>query len=83
MIVNVQLRDEEAPKASLEANWFSASSVLRVYGQYLSLDKDHNGMLSPDELTRFAYYAILTPSESHNLHAPFLHSTFNLIYTNA
>jgi len=35
-----------------ESNWFSAPSALRVYGQYLNLDKDHNGMLSREELSR-------------------------------
>lgn len=55
----VQLRDEDASKASLEANWFSASSVLRVYGQYLALDRDHNGMLSPAELARCAARPLL------------------------
>ena len=36
-----------------EANWFSAPSALRIYGQYLNLDLDHNGMLSQQELARF------------------------------
>ena len=36
-----------------EQNWFSAPSALRVYGQYLNLDTDHNGMLSMEELSRF------------------------------
>jgi len=36
-----------------ESNWFSAPSALRVYGQYLNLDKDHNGMLSKEELSRY------------------------------
>ena len=101
----MQLRDEELTKESQEANWFSAPSSLRVYGekylttllsvrvqagesasilnvhvynihvcritcmmcsaslslslsprvasgQYLSLDADHNGMLSRDEIAR-------------------------------
>lgn len=33
-----------------ELNWFSATSALTVYGHYLNLDKDHNGMLSKKEL---------------------------------
>jgi len=49
----VQLRDEELPKDVQESNWFSAPSALRVYGQYLNLDKDHNGMLSKEELSRY------------------------------
>ncbi|XP_013414957.1 serine/threonine-protein phosphatase 2A regulatory subunit B'' subunit gamma isoform X2 [Lingula anatina] len=48
-----QLRDEELSKEMQESNWFSAPSALRVYGQYLNLDKDHNGMLSKEELARY------------------------------
>ena len=40
-----------------ESNWFSAPSALRVYGQYLNLDKDHNGMLSKEELARLVQQA--------------------------
>ncbi len=47
-----QLRDEDLSKDMQESNWFSAPSALRVYGQYLNLDKDHNGMLSKEELAR-------------------------------
>ncbi|XP_065200638.1 serine/threonine-protein phosphatase 2A regulatory subunit B'' subunit gamma-like isoform X2 [Planococcus citri] len=46
----IELRDEELSKESQVNNWFSASSALRVYGDYLNLDKDHNGMLSKEEL---------------------------------
>nr|CAB3265107.1 serine/threonine-protein phosphatase 2A regulatory subunit B'' subunit gamma [Phallusia mammillata] len=49
----LELRDEELSKEVQEANWFSAPSALRVYGQYLNLDKDHNGMLSKEELSRY------------------------------
>jgi len=49
----LELRDNELPKDLQEANWFSAPSALRIYGQYLNLDLDHNGMLSPSELARF------------------------------
>jgi len=49
----LELRDQELPKELQEANWFSAPSALRVYGQYLTLDTDHNGMLSMDELGRY------------------------------
>jgi len=41
-----------------ESNWFSAPSALRVYGQYLNLDKDHNGMLSKEELSRYINVAV-------------------------
>lgn len=46
----MKLRDEEAPKDAQETNWFSAPSALSIYGHYLNLDKDHNGMLSKSEL---------------------------------
>ncbi|KAI4904492.1 hypothetical protein NFI96_018922 [Prochilodus magdalenae] len=49
----LELRDEDLSKESQESNWFSAPSALRVYGQYLNLDKDHNGMLSKEELSRY------------------------------
>jgi len=49
----LELRDQELPKELQEANWFSAPSALRVYGQYLNLDTDHNGMLSMEELGRY------------------------------
>ncbi|KAK3093581.1 hypothetical protein FSP39_017691, partial [Pinctada imbricata] len=49
----LELRDEELSKEMQESNWFSAPSALRVYGQYLNLDKDHNGMLSKEELARY------------------------------
>ncbi|XP_023225429.1 serine/threonine-protein phosphatase 2A regulatory subunit B'' subunit gamma-like isoform X3 [Centruroides sculpturatus] len=49
----LELRDEELPKDAQQSNWFSAPSALRVYGQYLNLDKDHNGMLSKEELSRY------------------------------
>ncbi|XP_077284170.1 serine/threonine-protein phosphatase 2A regulatory subunit B'' subunit gamma-like [Arctopsyche grandis] len=46
----LELREEDLLKEAQEKNWFSAPSALRVYGQYLNLDRDHNGMLSLDEL---------------------------------
>ena len=49
----LELRDNELPKDLQEANWFSAPSALRIYGQYLNLDLDHNGMLSQTELARY------------------------------
>lgn len=49
----LELRDEDLPKDMQESNWFSAPSSLRVYGQYLNLDRDHNGMLSKEELSKF------------------------------
>ncbi|XP_037049897.1 serine/threonine-protein phosphatase 2A regulatory subunit B'' subunit gamma-like [Bradysia coprophila] len=49
----LELRDDESPKDSQELNWFSAPSALSVYGHYLNLDKDHNGMLSKSELSGY------------------------------
>ncbi|EDO46756.1 predicted protein [Nematostella vectensis] len=49
----LELRDEDLSKEQQDANWFSAPSALRVYGQYLNLDTDHNGMLSKEELARY------------------------------
>ncbi|XP_066911510.1 serine/threonine-protein phosphatase 2A regulatory subunit B'' subunit gamma-like [Clytia hemisphaerica] len=49
----LELRDEVLSKEKQDANWFSAPSALRVYGQYLNLDTDHNGMLSKDELKKY------------------------------
>lgn len=49
----LELRDEELSKDLQEQNWFSAPSALRVYGQYLNLDRDHNGMLSQQELANY------------------------------
>lgn len=40
-------------KEAQEINWFSAPSALSVYGHYLNLDRDHNGMLSRDELAGY------------------------------
>ena len=52
------LTDKPAPppKAGTPAtpqNWFSAANALRVYGQYLDLDTDMNGMLSKEELSAY------------------------------
>lgn len=49
----LELRDDEIPKDAQELNWFSAPSALSVYGHYLNLDKDHNGMLSKAELAGY------------------------------
>lgn len=49
-----ELRQEQPLGASeAELNWFSMQSALRVYGAYLELDVDQNGMLSRNELGRF------------------------------
>ncbi|XP_026466973.1 serine/threonine-protein phosphatase 2A regulatory subunit B'' subunit gamma-like isoform X2 [Ctenocephalides felis] len=49
----LELRDNNLPKESQDTNWFSAPSALQVYGHYLKLDRDHNGMLSKDELSSY------------------------------
>lgn len=49
----LELRDVDLPKDVQDSNWFSAPSALRVYGQYLNLDKDHNGMLNREELAGY------------------------------
>ncbi|XP_026750550.2 serine/threonine-protein phosphatase 2A regulatory subunit B'' subunit gamma-like [Galleria mellonella] len=49
----LELREEDLPMELQEQNWFSAASALRVYGQYLNLDRDHNGMLSINELAGY------------------------------
>ncbi|XP_065196264.1 serine/threonine-protein phosphatase 2A regulatory subunit B'' subunit gamma-like isoform X3 [Sycon ciliatum] len=46
----LQLRDDKLTADQQRCNWFSAPHALRVYGQYLALDLDHNGMLSKQEL---------------------------------
>lgn len=57
----LELRDQDLAKNAQDANWFSAPSALRVYGQYLNLDKDHNGMLSKQELLAYGT-STLTPT---------------------
>lgn len=49
-----ELRQEQPMDASeSHSNWFSMQSALKVYGAYLELDVDQNGMLSKSELSRF------------------------------
>ncbi|KAK5648710.1 hypothetical protein RI129_003602 [Pyrocoelia pectoralis] len=57
----LELRDEELSKEVQEQNWFSAPSALRVYGQYLNLDRDHNGMLSQSELANYGSGTLTQP----------------------
>ena len=40
-------------EAELAGNWFSPTSAKKVYGLYLHLDVDGNGMLSPQELLHY------------------------------
>ncbi|KAJ8976716.1 hypothetical protein NQ317_000148, partial [Molorchus minor] len=53
--------DEELSKELQEQNWFSAPSALRIYGHYLNLDRDHNGMLSKSELARYGTGTLTKP----------------------
>lgn len=48
-----ELRQEQPLGTDAENNWFSMQSALKVYGAYLFLDVDQNGMLSRGELGRF------------------------------
>lgn len=57
----LELRDEELSKELQEQNWFSAPSTFRVYGQYLNLDRDHNGMLSQSELAGYGSGTLTQP----------------------
>ncbi|CAF0778963.1 unnamed protein product [Rotaria sordida] len=49
----LELREEDADVDDLEQNWFSCQSASKIYTRYLQLDKDHNGLLSRDELTKY------------------------------
>lgn len=48
-----ELRQEQPAGEESEQNWFSMKSALKVYGLYLYLDVDQNGMLSKNELNRY------------------------------
>ncbi|CAH8435335.1 unnamed protein product [Schistosoma turkestanicum] len=49
----LELREVTTSEAQLAANWFSHQSAIRVYGSYLLLDEDRNGLLTRSELSRF------------------------------
>ncbi|KAF7268613.1 serine/threonine-protein phosphatase 2A regulatory subunit B'' subunit gamma-like [Rhynchophorus ferrugineus] len=68
----LELRDEDLSKDLQEQNWFSAPSALRIYGHYLNLDRDHNGMLSKSELSGYG---------SGTLTQPFLDRVFQTCLT--
>lgn len=68
----LELRDEELSKEVQEQNWFSAPSALRIYGHYLNLDRDHNGMLNKSELAGYG---------SGTLTQPFLDRVFQTLLT--
>ncbi|KAH6937570.1 hypothetical protein HPB50_001723 [Hyalomma asiaticum] len=48
-----ELRSDKLTSTELDTNWFSATSALKVYGDYLNLDRTRNGMLSKSELARY------------------------------
>ncbi|XP_030758621.1 serine/threonine-protein phosphatase 2A regulatory subunit B'' subunit gamma-like [Sitophilus oryzae] len=68
----LELRDQDLSKDLQEQNWFSAPSALRIYGHYLNLDRDHNGMLSKTELSGYG---------SGTLTQPFLDRVFQTCLT--
>ncbi|VEN46339.1 unnamed protein product [Callosobruchus maculatus] len=70
----LELRDEDLSKEMQEQNWFSAPSALKIYGHYLNLDRDHNGMLSKTELASYG---------SGTLTKPFLDRVFETCLTYA
>ncbi|GAA50691.1 protein phosphatase 2 (formerly 2A) regulatory subunit B'', partial [Clonorchis sinensis] len=47
----LELREPQTTEAQLASNWFSHQSAMRVYGSYLQLDEDRNGMLTRAELS--------------------------------
>ncbi|KAJ3047577.1 Serine/threonine-protein phosphatase 2A regulatory subunit B'' subunit gamma [Rhizophlyctis rosea] len=49
-----ELRENEMSRDYERTNWFSAYSSLRIYGQFLNLDLDRNGMLSRAELAGYS-----------------------------
>ena len=63
--------------AELQSNWFSAESSLRVYSQYLELDKDQNGLLSKTELMNY----VGTERQSMRLTPAFIDRIFEEITT--
>jgi len=48
-----ELRQQPADPAEFAGNWFTNDSAMRLYGTYLDLDTDQNGMLSKAELRQF------------------------------
>jgi serine/threonine-protein phosphatase 2A regulatory subunit B'' len=49
-----ELRSQNMSVEDAMSNWFSVQSSLRVYDTYLRLDKDKNGMLKKEELSRYS-----------------------------
>ena len=85
----LELRNEDFPneRDNSITNWFSAASALHVYGQYLTLDTDQNGMLSKSELGRYGSGTLTTvfldrcifkSSKSYFYPTAFLNITYKL-----
>ncbi|KAF7256479.1 Serine/threonine-protein phosphatase 2A regulatory subunit B'' subunit gamma [Paragonimus skrjabini miyazakii] len=49
----LELRESQTTEEQLANNWFSHQSAMRIYGSYLQLDEDRNGMLTRAELSRY------------------------------
>ncbi|KAL5464138.1 hypothetical protein EMCRGX_G033105 [Ephydatia muelleri] len=57
----LELRDEDTAEGDHLNNWFSAHSAHKVYGQYIKLDDDHNGMLNRRELLGYGLGTLTKP----------------------
>ncbi|KAJ3260103.1 Serine/threonine-protein phosphatase 2A regulatory subunit B'' subunit gamma [Boothiomyces macroporosus] len=49
----MELKDLSLSQELQDNNWFSTSVSMRVYGEFIRLDTDKNGMLSRKELARY------------------------------
>lgn len=56
-----ELRRETLGEDEAKNNWFSQQTALAVYGEYLQLDTDQNGMLSPTELGAYGGGGLTRP----------------------
>ena len=72
--LNAYTRHAPLSRAAEEANWFTLPSAVRIYRQFLQLDTDHDGMLTPDELGRF-------DEEQHSLTPAFCNRLFEVVHT--
>jgi serine/threonine-protein phosphatase 2A regulatory subunit B'' len=48
-----ELRDPDLTVDQMYTNWFSSEHTQRVYGDFLKMDADRNGMLNRQELARY------------------------------
>ncbi|KAI9106167.1 hypothetical protein DFS34DRAFT_574578, partial [Phlyctochytrium arcticum] len=48
-----ELREPDLPEGYEKTNWFFTYSSLRVYGQFLNLDTNKNGMIGRQELSKY------------------------------